>query len=59
MGIDTAGWDKIWAEAYKRVKEDPKNANLLTKFELFLESRGQIIDPGNYKTPIYFSAELI
>ncbi|RBR06030.1 uncharacterized protein FIESC28_11208 [Fusarium coffeatum] len=43
---DTAGWDKIWVEAYKMVKEDPKKASLLAKFELFLENRGQTVEPA-------------
>ncbi|RFN47634.1 wd40 repeat-like protein [Fusarium flagelliforme] len=38
--VDASGWGNIWAEAHKKVKEDPKDATLLAKLELFLEKGG-------------------
>ena len=44
--VDVSGWDNIWAEAYKKVKEDPKDATLLAKLELFLEKGGDTTGIG-------------
>ncbi|RGP81028.1 wd40 repeat [Fusarium longipes] len=42
--LDTSGWDKIWVEAYKKVKEDPKDAIVVTKLELFLGNEDETND---------------
>lgn len=36
--VDALSWDTIWLEAYMKVKEDPKDARLLEKLELVLET---------------------
>ncbi|KIL83903.1 hypothetical protein FAVG1_12880 [Fusarium avenaceum] len=42
--LDTSSWDKIWTEAYKKVKEDPKDAIIFTKLELFLDNEDETND---------------
>jgi hypothetical protein len=50
--VDTSGWDKIWVEAYEKVKEDPRDSKLLAKLELFLEK-------GEELNGIYTSSEYV
>jgi len=40
--VSIPGWDKIWTEAYKKVRENPKDAKLLAKLELFLEKEEEL-----------------
>ncbi|KAJ4024649.1 hypothetical protein NW766_000889 [Fusarium irregulare] len=40
----TSGWNKIWTEAYNKVNEDPEDAKLLAKLELFLEKDEELDD---------------
>lgn len=51
--LDASGWDKIWVEAYKRVKEDPKDAIIITKLELFLDNEDETNDFGMYPSSKY------
>lgn len=51
--LDTSGWDKIWTEAYKKVKEDPKDAIIFTKLEMFLDNEDETNDFGMYPLSKY------
>jgi hypothetical protein len=46
--VDASSWDNIWAEAYKKVKSDPKDAKLLAKLEIFLERGEETTENGLY-----------